>query len=98
MKRVVVTGLGIVSPIGIGRDEFAGNLFQGKSGIVPKSRYAKDGVKYTAAGDLGCVPFDSYLDPNKTRRFSRASKLALLASNFALEDAGLKDCGWADPT
>ena len=98
MKRVVVTGLGIISPIGIGRTEFASNLFQGESGIIPKSRYSRDGLKFTAGGDLCQVPFDNYLDPNKTRRFSRASKLALMGSYLALEDAGLRDLKWADPT
>ncbi len=98
MRRVVITGLGIISPIGIGKKDFGTSLFQGKSGIVPKSRFAKDGLRFTAGGDLGEVPFSDYLDPGKTRRFCRASKLALMASLLALEDAGLRECEWVDPT
>jgi 3-oxoacyl-[acyl-carrier-protein] synthase II len=98
VKRVVITGVGIISPIGIGKDEFGSALFKGHSGINPTSRYAKDGLQYKAAGDLGDIPFNDHLDPGKTRRFCRASKLALMASYLALQDAGLKPMEWKDPT
>ena len=97
MRRVVITGLGPVTPIGVGPEAFHRAQLEGKSGIRRITRYDPDeyqlGVKI--AGEVD-VNVDDYLDRKEARRLDRFVQLALIAAELALGDAGL-DPGELDP-
>ncbi|HEV8440686.1 MAG TPA: beta-ketoacyl-ACP synthase II [Methylomirabilota bacterium] len=91
--RVVVTGLGIVSPIGVGIDAFWKNALAGRSGITAIPGFEGlplDGYRSQVAGqvldfDPGRLPPAAHAD-----RLDRYAQLALVATQEALEDAGLR--------
>jgi 3-oxoacyl-[acyl-carrier-protein] synthase II len=88
-KRVVVTGIGIISPIGTGKEAFWGNLAAGVSGIRPVTLF--DVTKYTsrAAGEITDFSPKTYLGQKGIRHFDRTSLLITAAAAMALEDARL---------
>jgi 3-oxoacyl-[acyl-carrier-protein] synthase II len=91
MRRVAVTGLGIVCPVGIGVDAAWDSLTAGRSGIGPITSF--DTTDYTVHF-AGCVDdFDpsSVLDVKEARRLSRFQQFAVVAAEEALADAGLSD-------
>jgi 3-oxoacyl-[acyl-carrier-protein] synthase II len=90
-SRVVVTGLGVVSSIGIGRDEFADALRAGRSGARPITVFDTEGFEHT----LGCEvagfdprPWIHRVDPAE---LGRASGFSIAASRMAVADAGLTE-------
>jgi len=89
-NRVVVTGLGPMTPIGVGRDAFWDALSAGKSGV----RNVEDVVDLTdidvkiGAPITGFDPVD-YIDAKKARRLDRSAQFALAATKLALQDAGI---------
>ncbi len=97
MRRVVITGLGPVTPIGVGPEAFHLAQLEGKSGIRRITRYDPDeyqlGVKI--AGEVD-VNVEEYLDRKEARRLDRFVQLALIAAELALGDAGLEP-GDLDP-
>src|SRR3990172_1350696 len=88
-KRVVVTGIGIISPIGTGKEAFWGNLAAGISGVRPVTLF--DVSKYTsrAAGEITDFSPKTYLEQKGIRHFDRTSLLITAAAAMALEDARL---------
>jgi len=91
MRRVAVTGLGIVCPVGIGVDAAWDSLTAGRSGIGPITSF--DTTDYTVHF-AGCVnDFDpsSVLDVKEARRLSRFQQFAVIAAEEALADAGISD-------
>ncbi len=90
--RVVVTGLGVVTPIGIGRDAFAENLLDGKSGIGSVEGFdAKSNALRLAARVRDFEPAD-FICSRNLRRMDRLSQMITASAKMALTDAGL------DPT
>lgn len=92
MKRVFVTGLGVVSPIGIGTDNFVEGLRQGKSGV--SSITAFDASRHTVqvAGEIKNFDPEQYMQNKKEiRRHDRYSQFAMSAAAMAVEQAGLKE-------
>ncbi|MBU1044409.1 MAG: beta-ketoacyl-[acyl-carrier-protein] synthase family protein [Candidatus Omnitrophica bacterium] len=85
-KRIVITGIGIVSPIGIGKDEFWENLFAGKSGIKPITLFDTSNLKVKVAGEI--TDFDPLviLEVKKIMDLDRATLLLLSAAKLCLED------------
>ena len=90
MRRVVITGLGPVTPIGVGREAFHRAQLEGKSGIRRITRYDPDAYQLNVkiAGEVD-VNVDDYLDRKEARRLDRFVQLALIAAELALRDAGL---------
>jgi len=89
MARVFVTGLGVVSSLGFGRDEYWRNVVAGSSGFSPIAGFDTKGLDRTVAGEVrGFAPRD-FLTAAEARRMGRCSAFALAAARMAVEDAGL---------
>jgi 3-oxoacyl-[acyl-carrier-protein] synthase II len=91
MKRVFVTGLGAVTPIGIGVQEFTEGLKQGKSGIGPISCFDASRHSVQIASEVKNFNAEDYMSRKELRRHDRYSQFAMAATSMAIEQAGLKD-------
>src|SRR5688572_14346654 len=90
-RRVVVTGIGVVSPNGVGRERFTAALREGRSGLSSlEGRIDTRGLKSWAAGQV--LDFDPayVLSPAELKRVPRMVPLALAASREALKQANLQ--------
>jgi 3-oxoacyl-[acyl-carrier-protein] synthase II len=90
MNRVVVTGLGIVSPIGIGKERFLESLREGISGIKEITRFDTAKYKSRLGGEITNFKPKDYINPAKIRRMDRDSQIAVAAASLALQDANLE--------
>ena len=89
-RRVAITGVGLVSPLGVGTAETWDALLAGRSGIGPITRFDASGYPSRIAGEVkGFNPLD-YLDKKEVKKSDTFIHYALAASRFALEDSGLK--------
>jgi len=96
MRRVVVTGMGAVTPIGVGVDNFWASVKESKVGIVPISYFDTTDYKAKVAAEVHDFNPKAYMDPKSARRMERFSQFAVAASKEALEDAGI-DMSKEDP-
>ena len=94
--RVVITGIGPVTPIGVGVDAFWDGLVQGRSGARQVPELVDAGLKVQIAADIPEFQPSDYMENKSARRMARFSQLAVAASRLAIEDAGL-DLGTYDP-
>jgi len=94
-RRVVITGLGVVSPIGLGKDGFWQALIAGKSGIRPITAFDTSDYPCHNGGQVWDFNPDDYLSKESTKRMGRASQFAAATAGMAIEDAGLS--GRLDP-
>ena len=88
-RRVVVTGLGIVSPVGIGVSEAWKNIVAGQSGITRISRFDASTFSSQIAGEVKGFDPAQYLSAKEARRFDTFIHYGLAASIEALKDSGL---------
>jgi len=88
-KRVVITGLGAVTPIGIGKDEFWQALLAGVSGVGKITRF--DASEYTTqiAGEVKNFDPTLYIEKKEAKRMDRCTQFAVAASKMAFEDSGI---------
>ena len=99
-RRVVITGLGAVTPFGVGVDKFWNSLVQGKSGIrkIEPSEYINlEGHVVTIAGEAEGFKPEDYMDPKEARRMDRFIQLAMVAADEAIADANLQEFNGIDP-
>lgn len=98
MRRVVVTGLGPVSPIAIGKENYFNALREGKNGIGPITNFELGDCPVTFGAEIKNEAFDPtlYMDKKEARRSDRAIQFAVAASKLAVEDAKL-DVSELDP-
>lgn len=89
LKRVVVTGLGAVTPIGIGKDLFWQNLAAGKNGISPITRFDSSGFTSQIAGEVKDFDPNLYMEKKEANRLVRFIQFAIAASKLAVADASL---------
>lgn len=89
MKRAVITGFGVVSPNGIGRQAFGSATLAGRSGVSRITLFDASSLKVQIAGEIKGFREDQWIDPRERKNVSRAVPLALAASTEALHDAGL---------
>ena len=90
LKRVVITGLGPVTPIGIGAQEYALAQRAGKSGIAAITHFdAKDTASKIAGEVKGSL--DAWVDPKEARKLDRVVQLALAGAELAVQDSGLTE-------
>ncbi len=88
-QRIVVTGMGLVTPLGIGIEPFWHNLAAGRSGVGPITLCDPGDSPSRIAGEVpGFEPRD-YIEAKEARRVSRASQFAIAAARLALLDSGL---------
>ena len=91
MRRVVVTGLGCVSPLGNSVEETWKGITEGKSGIATITRYDPTPFKVKYAAEVKNFDASKYMDPKSARKMANFSKYAVAAAKMALEDAKLID-------
>ena len=89
MKRVVVTGIGMVTPLGIGTKINWEALSNGESGIGPVSQFDPKDCRTKIAGEVKGFEATDFMDKKTARRSTRFIHFAVAASRMALEDAGL---------
>jgi 3-oxoacyl-[acyl-carrier-protein] synthase II len=89
MRRAVVTGLGVLSPIGLTVDEFWANLTAGVSGIGPITAFDASALCVRIAGEVAGFDPSMYMPSKEARRMERFAQFAVAVSRLALEDAGL---------
>jgi 3-oxoacyl-[acyl-carrier-protein] synthase II len=89
-KRVVITGLGVVSPLGIGKDIFWSNLIAGKSGITDVTLFDTSLFKRHRAGEVQGFDSLDYIPKEIIKFIPRASQFASVAVKLALKDANFR--------
>lgn len=87
--RVVITGLGVVSPIGVGQETFWANCLRGISGIKPIQRFDVSSYHSKMGAELPEIDFKSFIKPANLRRMDRVGKVLVSAVRLALDDSGL---------
>jgi 3-oxoacyl-[acyl-carrier-protein] synthase II len=88
-RRVVITGMGVMSAIGKDLDTFWDSLMTGKSGISAVESFDVSDYPTTIAGSIKDFEAENYMDKKDTRKMDRFVQLAVAASTMALDDAGL---------
>ncbi len=89
VRRVVITGLGVVAANGIGTEAFWHATSQGVSGIQPISRFSTTNMLMSVAGEISNFVVDDYIERKLARRTDRSTHYALAAVQEALRDATL---------
>ncbi len=93
MERIVITGLGAITPVGNSPEEFWENLTAGVSGIGPITQFETGNLPVRIAGEVkNFVPKD-YMEIKASRRMSRAAQFSIACARQALEDAKLEITG-----
>jgi len=88
-ERVVVTGMGVLTPLGIGLESFWNGLAEGRSGITSISLCDPGDSPSRIAGEVPGFDPRAYLEAKEARRMSRASQFAIAAAQMAIADARL---------
>ncbi len=96
MRRVVVTGLGLVTPVGLTVDETWHNLLAGKSGAAPITKYDATGWAVRFACEVKGFDPLPYMDKKEARRYDLFAQLGIAAGHQAMVQAGL-ETGVSDP-
>lgn len=89
LTRVVITGIGVVTPIGIGKDDFWSNLISGKCGISEIGRFDVSQFPIKRAGEIKNFKSEEFISRNFSKKIGRASQLAIAAAKIAMDDSGL---------
>lgn len=95
-RRVVITGLGIVSPIGNGKDDYWKALAAGRSGITRITSFDASAFTSQIAGEIRGFDPAAYMSKKDIKRSDRFTHFAIAASRMALDDSGL-DLSCEDP-
>lgn len=88
-KRVVISGLGIISPVGSGLEVFWASLLDGVSGIKTLTRYDTTGFSTKIAGEVVDFEPANYFEKKEARRLDRFAQFAIAATGMAIKDADL---------
>lgn len=89
LKRVVVTGLGALTPIGNNIEEYWDGLVQGKSGSAPITYFDTEKFKTKFACEIKNFNFNEYFDRKEIRRLDKFTQYAIVASDEAIADSGI---------
>jgi len=96
-NRVVVTGVGMVTPIGIGKDKFWESVVAGENGIRHITSFPTDDYDCKIAGEVLDFDPNLYMDKKEIRQTDRFVQFAIAAAKLAVEDANLELPGNEDP-
>ena len=91
--RVVVTGIGIVSPIGTGVREFWEAMLEGRVGARAITRFDTDGYPSRIAAEIDKFDPSDHMDPKRVRWTDRFAQYAVAAARGAFDDAGISKNG-----
>ncbi|MBR5839356.1 MAG: hypothetical protein IKZ84_12505, partial [Victivallales bacterium] len=97
-KRVVVTGLGAVSPVGNDVESCWKSLLAGKSGIGPVTKFDATGYRCMIAGEVKGLDTEAIIGPKEAKRLDLFCHYAVVASDEALAQAGLMEAKGIDET
>ncbi|WP_121667249.1 beta-ketoacyl-ACP synthase II [Mesonia aquimarina] len=89
LKRVVVTGLGALTPIGNNIEEYWDGLVNGKSGSAPITYFDTEKFKTKFACEIKGFNFNDYFDRKEIRRLDKFAQYALVSSDEAIKDSGI---------
>ena len=96
-RRVVVTGLGIVSPVGIGIETSWSSILAGRSGIGPVTRFDASGFPVRIAGEVRDFDPSPWIAKKELRQMDLFIQYAVVGAALAVESAGLRESPPADP-
>lgn len=96
INRVVITGAGLVTPIGIGKEEFWQSLIQGKSGITKISYFDTSEYPAKIAAEVKNFDFMNFISPKEANRMDKSTQFSIVSAMLALEDSKLKITGKDD--
>ena len=88
-RRVVVTGIGTINPIGHNVEETWKSIEEGKCGIAPISLFDTNGMKVTLAGEVKDFDVTKYIDKKEAKKMDRFIQMGMIASHEAMLDSGL---------
>ncbi|HKP84716.1 MAG TPA: beta-ketoacyl-ACP synthase II [Blastocatellia bacterium] len=89
MRRVAITGVGIIAPTGVGRDAFWSALAEGRSGISRIEDFDTSNLKTNIAGVCRDFRSEDFFDERELPRLDRVSQMAIAATEMATREAGL---------
>lgn len=89
MRRVVITGMGAVTPLGNDVPAFWQGVRQGRCGIGPITHYDTGGQKVKLAGEVRDLAVEDWIDPKAAKRMDRFTQFAVIAAKQAYQQAGL---------
>ena len=89
-RRVVVTGLGLISPLGIGVEKSWGGMLQGRSGVRRITRFDASSFATQIAGEVDGFNPEDYIEPKEVKKMDRFIHFGVAASTMAVADSGLK--------
>lgn len=88
-NRVVITGMGAITPIGTGKDEFWKGLIEGRNGIDKITRFDASEYHAQIAGEVKDFDPTDYIDKKESKRMDRCTQFAVAAADLAIKDAKL---------
>jgi 3-oxoacyl-[acyl-carrier-protein] synthase II len=88
-RRVVITGMGVIAPNGIGVDNFWDSLVHGRSGVKPITQFDVSTYQTKIAGEVEEFTPTNYITPKETRRMDRFSQFGVACAKMALVDSNL---------
>ena len=89
MNRVVITGLGAITPLGNNVPEFWSNILAGKSGAGPITKFDTTKFKTSFACEVKGFKAEDYIEKKEIRKYDLFTQYAIAASDEAIKDAGL---------
>src|SRR5689334_8567778 len=99
MRRVVITGIGVISPIGIGTKTFWENLLAGQNGLRKISSFDAGGFPSQIAGEVPAYKIGDYVPKSyrkATKVMARDIELAVIAADDAFKDSGLQSKAYTE--
>ena len=88
-RRVAVTGLGLITPIGTGKEAFWTGVRSGRQGVVPVTRFDTSQLRTRIAGEVDDFDPSDHFAPRRRSRYDRFAQFSIAAARLALEDSGL---------
>ncbi len=92
-RRVVITGMGAITPCGIGVDKFWNSLLEGKSGVSNIESIDTEGHTVKIAAEIKDKDFnpEDYMDSKDSKRMDRFTQFAMVAADEAIADSGIDE-------